>query len=96
MVGLGEYGGGTLLDDWIMTGELRISGDDVLVFVVLLDVMDPADPSSGCSLTSLLYWWMSGHGRPTTGTGMSLCTGLTSCQCPLCNVTNANPSSPGS
>jgi hypothetical protein len=36
MVGLGEYGGGTSLDDWIMTGELRISGDDVLVFVVLL------------------------------------------------------------
>ena len=80
-----------------MTGELWISGDEALVLVLLLHDEDPSDPSLGCSLTSPLYWCMSGCGHPTTGTGISLCTGLTLCQQPLYSVTKAEPSSlPGS
>jgi len=55
MVGPGQYGGGTSLDDWIATGELQISGDDALVFVLLLDVVNPSDSLSVCSSTSPLY-----------------------------------------
>jgi hypothetical protein len=54
-VGPGEYDGGTLLVDWIVTSELQISGDEALVLVLLLDVEDPPDPLLGCSLTSLSY-----------------------------------------
>jgi hypothetical protein len=99
MVGLGEYGRGTSLGDWTTIGELWISGDDalVLVLVLVVDVVAPSDPLLDCSSTSPLCWCISGCGHPTTGTGMSLCTGLTSCQQPLCSVTNAEPSSlPGS
>jgi hypothetical protein len=55
VVGPGKYGGGILLVDWTMTGELQISGDKALVPALLLDVVDPSDLWSICSLISLLY-----------------------------------------